>query len=150
TLKGWADGSQIPAAMAAGKVDVAQSAESDPLTIIGQGAPVKIISGISNISAVVGLVLPKKSSIAKPADLVGKTIGGTKAASSFAWLDGFCKYANPPCDPKKINVVNVDPPDHPSVLQSGSVSGVISFPPYIILSAQNGAYIAADGNGYHM
>jgi ABC-type nitrate/sulfonate/bicarbonate transport system substrate-binding protein len=149
-IRTWADGSQIPSAMAAGKVDMAQSIESDALTIIGQGAPVHMIAGISNMSGTIGLVIPKGSTIAKPTDLEGKTIGGTKAAYLFRWIDGFCKFAKPTCDPAKINVVNVDPPDHPTVIQSKSVAGVISFEPYLDLSAQNGAKVVATGVGYTM
>src|SRR4051812_3606489 len=68
----------------------------------------------------------------------------------FRWIDGFGKFATPPCNPSKINVVNVDPPAHPTVIQSKSVAAVISFEPYLDLSAQNGAKVVATGVGYTM
>ena len=35
--------------------------------------------------------MPANSKITKPSELNGKTLGGTKAAYLFRWLDGFCK-----------------------------------------------------------
>jgi NitT/TauT family transport system substrate-binding protein len=148
-LRTWADGSQIPAAMAAGQVGMAQSIESDALSIIAQGAPVKMVAGISNMSSTIGLVVPNSVSIPTPKDIEGKTIGGTLAAYLYRWLDGFCQQGQK-CDPDAVNLVNIDPPDHATVITTGDVDGLISFEPYLDLSALNDARIVATGTGYDM
>lgn len=81
-------------------------------------------------------------------DLIGKRVGLSLASTEEEYLRLALDRANIPAD--KVQIVNVPPPDHVSVMRSGSVDAEATWEPYgtMILDQIPGAILVQRGGNY--
>jgi NitT/TauT family transport system substrate-binding protein len=81
----FAGGGKLGEAVAAGAVDLTVSGNTD-LAFIAKGAPEKAVAVTAGAPVDMSVIVRSDGSIAKPADLKGKTIGVTSPTSLTSWL----------------------------------------------------------------
>ncbi|HWE73268.1 MAG TPA: ABC transporter substrate-binding protein [Stellaceae bacterium] len=81
----FAGGGKIGEAMSANAVDVTVSGNTD-LAFIAKGEPAKAVAVAAGAPVEMAIIVRSDGSIAKPADLKGKTIGVTSPTSLTSWL----------------------------------------------------------------
>ena len=130
----FTSGAEMTSALAAGQLKLGSFGDFPTVNMIAGNLPVKIITGVAEISGTQQLVVA--NGINKPGDLKGKKIAltvGSSAESLFAaTLDNF----GVPLD--SVEVLNMSAPEQVAAMARGDVDGITVWQPYV-LRAKNQA-----------
>jgi NitT/TauT family transport system substrate-binding protein len=135
--KGSSSTAQITAA---GKTDVGFVSGPAAITLINKGAPLTIISEVTqgNFQALASL---ESSNINTPQDLIGKSVAVCPGCAQLPMLKGMLAKAG--IDESEVDIQNVDQSAHISMLEEGKIDAVAGDPNTISIEME------ARGNKVH-
>lgn len=147
----WVDfaaGQPMLEAMGSGAIDVGTTGDTAFQYAYQAGRPLSVILAerAEDVPGASGIVVPENSSIRSAADLKGHVIGTTRgSAGHFLILRALAAAHLTPDD---IHFAFLTPADAKAALQSGSIEGWATWPPYIGAAiTEKSARIAVDANG---
>jgi ABC-type nitrate/sulfonate/bicarbonate transport system substrate-binding protein len=144
-VKFVSSGSEIPAGMAGGTIQVAIAGWTNPMAMVANGLPVKILAETADSSAAFQIVVRSGSGIASAKDLDKKRLGLTRIPLVMPILMRACAASG--CDVERITLVNMLPEDIVLAFQRGNVDAVLTWEPWATYARkQNGELLlsAAD------
>ncbi|WP_162249062.1 ABC transporter substrate-binding protein [Mesorhizobium sp. Root157] len=127
-------GSEIPAGMAGRSISVAIAAWTNPMSMVANGLPVKILARTADTSGAYQIVARKADQIESVKDLEGKKIGLVRLPLVMPMLTKACAAAD--CDFSKLTLVNMQPEDIVLAFQRGNVDAVLIWEPWATYSRQ--------------
>lgn len=110
---------------AAGSTDVGFVSAATAISLIGKGAPVKVISEVvhGNFQTIASM---ESSNIKEPKDLVGKSVAVCPGCAQLPMLKGMLAKAG--IAEGEVNIQNVDQSAHISMLEEGKIDAVAGDP----------------------
>mgnify|MGYP000217410994 CR=1 FL=1 len=127
-------GSEIPAGMAGRSISVAIAGWTNPMSMISNGLPVKILARTADTSGAFAIVARGAEKIKSVKDLEGKKIGLMRLPLIMPMLTKACAAAG--CDFNKLTLVNMQPEDIVLAFQRGNVDAVLIWEPWATYARQ--------------
>ncbi|MFC3721965.1 ABC transporter substrate-binding protein [Neoaquamicrobium sediminum] len=127
-------GSEIPAGMAGQSINVAIAGWTNPMSMVANGLPVKILARTADTSGAFQIVARKADQVKSVKDLEGKKIGMMRIPLVMPMLTKACAAAG--CDFEKLTLVNMQPEDIVLAFQRGNVDAVLIWEPWATYSRQ--------------
>jgi NitT/TauT family transport system substrate-binding protein len=132
----FASGTESTEALAAGRVDIAPTGVTQPIILVTQGAPVKIVADTSRLGK--GLMVGE--GINSFEDLLGQDIGSVGGSGPDIFLRK--KLTEEGIDPDAdVTLVNVPYLEMPAAVEQGLVAGASGNEPWISVHRQNGGTV---------
>lgn len=124
----FTSGGDISTALASGDVPVGVIGSTGIAAAATRGVDLRLFWILDDIGHSEQLVAREGSGIGKPADLVGKTVGVPFVSTShFHLLVGLGKVWG--IDPRKVNILNMQPPQIVAAWQRGDIDAAYVWPP---------------------
>ena len=102
----------------------------------GQKLPIKAIAPLADVSGAIGLVLSPGVKLSHPRELEGKRLAFTQGTSQILILAKLAKLYD--FDIKKVQLINMNPPEGVVAASKGDVDGILSFQPFLYRLVQMG------------
>lgn len=134
SLKSFSAGLLQVEALAAGAVDVANTAQGPVLTLSANGIPVVVLASLSEYSDSLAVAIRKSANVTKPEQLKGLKIGVLKGTGSEQLVMNLAKEYK--LDRSAIQLVNLAPPEQIASLSTGAIDGVSVWQPWVYLAGQ--------------
>ena len=130
----FTSGAEMTSALAAGQLKLGSFGDFPTVNMIAGNLPVKIITGVAEISGTQQLVVNK--GVKKPEDLKGKKIALTVGSSAESLFAATLDHFGVPLD--SVEVLNMSAPEQVAAMARGDVDGITVWQPYV-LRAKNQA-----------
>lgn len=126
-IRAFDDGSVALDTLLTGQGDVGGTSELGGLARRARGGKLYVVASGAQSGKIIGLAA--KTSIAGPADLVGKTIGFPKATGGHYF---FARYAEKyGIDPGKMTIKNLQAPESLAALSRGDIDAIFLWEPWL-------------------
>jgi NitT/TauT family transport system substrate-binding protein len=102
----------------------------------GQKLPIKTIAPLADVAGAIGMVLSPGVKISHPRELEGKKLAFTQGTSQILILAKMAKVYD--FDIKKVQLINMNPPEGVVAASRGDVDGILSFQPFLYRLVQMG------------
>ena len=142
-VKLFPSGADIVQSIAGGSVEFGAIGGVPATILASKGSDVKVIARLADISYANGLGIAKNSTIKKPQDVMGKTVGVTNGTDSQYMVRAFAKYWHIPVD--SFKTVNLGPADQMNALAQGSVQMVSVWEPFLGRLKESGGMVVQTG-----
>lgn len=144
TVKTIQGGANSVPALLSGDFDVAVTNWTSYVQALGQKIPVRaVLPAAEGAPGVAGIVALPASGIAKPADLIGKTIA-INNLKSVAELSARVSLKENGVDPAQVKFVAMPLPDMPAALAKKSVDAAWVVEPFLTATTSKGAKVVVD------
>lgn len=127
-------------ALTSGSTDISLLGSPAVALAIAHGIPIKVIWVAEGVGANEGLVA--RNSIHSVADLVGKTVATVFGSTSQFTLISALQNAG--VDPKRVNIINLDPPSIAAAWQTGHIDAAYIWNPALAKMVSGGGHILVD------
>ncbi len=138
-VKFVSSGSEIPSGMAGGSIPVAIASWTNPMAMVANGVPARILAATTDVSGAQQLVVKKDGPIKSPKDLEGKKLALTRIGLVMSILERTCKEYG--CDVSKITLVNMAPQEIVLAFQRGDADAMLTWEPWAIYGVQAGGRV---------
>lgn len=135
-------GADVISALAAKAVDISLNGSSPTAAGFSRGIPLHVIYVYDNINDAEALVV--KKGIKTPKDLVGKKIAVPYGSTTHFHMM-FALQANG-VDPKKVDVLDMSPPDMVAAWKRGDIDGGFVWDPALSTLKRNGSVLLSSGD----
>jgi NitT/TauT family transport system substrate-binding protein len=122
--------------MAGGTQHVGTGISFSQVVFGGQKLPIKTIAPLADVAGAIGMVLAPGVKISHPRELEGKKLAFTQGNSQILILAKMARVYN--FDFKKVQLVNMNPPEGVVAASKGDVDGILSFQPFLYRLVQMG------------
>lgn len=143
TIHWTTSGADIITFMAGGATYLAAGGAFNGIVLRTQGAPVKIIAGLADMSGTQGLALGPGVKLSSPKDLEGKKLAFTQGTPNVLILSKLAETYG--FDMKKIQLISMDPPEGAVAASRGDVQGFLGFQPHLQRLVSMGGSLYATG-----
>lgn len=143
TVHWTTSGADIITFMAGGATYLAAGGGFNGIVLRTQGAPVKIIAGLADMSGTQGLALAPGVKLSSPKDLEGKKLAFTQGTPNVLILSKLAEAYG--FDMKKVQLISMDPPEGAVAASRGDVQGFLGFQPHLQRLVSMGGSLYATG-----
>ena len=145
--KAFTSGALAGEALIAGQIQLWTPGNLPPISMVANGVPVVVLGTNCIASAADHLVARKDANIRKPEDLYGIKIGLLAGSTASAMLFNIAKRYN--LDEKKLQAVNLPPPEQLAGLNSGNVQAMLCWQPWGYNAVKAGGELIHTGATSH-
>ena len=128
TVKSFTSGALAGEALLADQIHLWTPGNLPPISMAGTGLPIVVLGTNCIASAADHLVARKDANIRKPEDLYNIKIGLLAGSTASVMLYNIAKKYN--LDDKKLQAVNLPPPEQLAALNSGNVQAMLCWQPW--------------------
>jgi ABC-type nitrate/sulfonate/bicarbonate transport system substrate-binding protein len=147
TVKSFTSGALAGEALLADQIHLWTPGNLPPISMVGTGLPVVVLGTNCIASAADHLVARKDANIRKPEDLYNIKIGLLAGSTASAMLYNIAKQYN--LDDKKLQAVNLPPPEQLAALNSGNVQAMLCWQPWGHNAVKAGGELIHTGTTSH-
>jgi ABC-type nitrate/sulfonate/bicarbonate transport system substrate-binding protein len=141
--KSFTGGALAGEALIAGEIQLWTPGNLPPISLIHAGVPIVVLGTNCIAAAADSLVARKDANIQQPEDLYRIKIGLLAGSTASAMLHGLAKHYG--LDEKKLQVVNMPPPEQFASLNSNNVQALLCWQPWGYKSVSNGNVLVHSG-----
>ena len=124
----FTSGAEMTSALAAGQLQLGSFGDFPTVNMIAGDLPVKIITGVAEISGTQQLVVAE--GVNQPEDLKGKKIALTVGSSAESLFAATLNHFGVPLD--SVEVLNMSAPEQVAAMARGDVDGITVWQPYVL------------------
>lgn len=129
----FASGVEAGQSLAAGDIDLWNPGNLPPITLIANGAPIKVI-GNNAVARVEHLMAHPDAGITNPEDLEGARIAVLQGSTQAAFMANLAEHYG--LDMSAMDIVNLTPPEALTALRNQDVDAAVLFPPMNFQAAE--------------
>lgn len=143
TTKSFTSGALAGEALIADQIHLWTPGNLPPISMAQNGVPIVVLGSNCSAAAADQLVARKDANIRKPEDLYGIKIGLLAGSTASAMLFNIAKRYN--LDEKKLQPVNLPPPEQLAGLNSGNVQALLCWQPWGVNGVKAGGELIHSG-----